>query len=346
MSTEKRVLLAIVLCFAVLAVYQWVMPPPRPIPAAQTATAVSGATTAATSAPSAATAPSDQAPAAAALVADTSARDIVVETDYVRAVFTTSGATLKSWKLKKYLDSGAPLDFIPSDLPDAAPRAFSMSTTDPALSRTLAAALFKPSADNLTLGSAPGQLTFEYSDVSGLHARKTFYFQPEQKPYVLKVEAAIDLGGASKPVTLWSGPALGLGYQADNSRHVPAGAVYSIDGKVQHLTASSLQKQPHYEGETKFAGAADQYFLNAALPGTQRAAIDYDTYSLPVPGAASGTLRSFVGYRISMPGSVERARTIGRTSLRSMKGRSDVNEPARPSTSLRSTASMMSALLE
>src|SRR6185436_2904798 len=48
-----------------------------------------------------------------------------------------------------------------------------------ALSRTLAAALFKPSADNLTLGSAPGQLTFEYSDVSGLHARKTFYFQPD-----------------------------------------------------------------------------------------------------------------------------------------------------------------------
>jgi hypothetical protein len=47
-----------------------------------------------------------------------------------------------------------------------------------------------------------------------------------------------------------------------------------------------------------------------------------------------------------MPGSTARARMIGRTSLRSMKGLIEVSEPARPSTSLRSMASMMSALLE
>ena len=46
------------------------------------------------------------------------------------------------------------------------------------------------------------------------------------------------------------------------------------------------------------------------------------------------------------PRLVERARTIGFTSLRSMNGRSEVIRPARPSTSLRSTASMMSALDE
>ena len=46
-----------------------------------------------------------------------------------------------------------------------------------------------------------------------------------------------------------------------------------------------------------------------------------------------------------MPGSLARARITGRTRLRSMKGRIELNEPARPSTSLRSIASMMSALL-
>ena len=35
-----------------------------------------------------------------------------------------------------------------------------MATNDPALSKTLATALFKPSADKLTLGSAPGTLTY------------------------------------------------------------------------------------------------------------------------------------------------------------------------------------------
>lgn len=301
---EKRVFLAILLSFVVLAVYQMVVPQPKPAPVAQNAAASAGTTTSASPAGAVTTPAPDATPAAAALVADASARDIVVDTNDVQAVFTTQGATLKSWKLKKYFEDGKPLDFIPSDLPDNLPRAFAMSTTDPAISRTLAAALFKPSTDSLTLGSAPGQLTFEYRDASGLNARKTFYFQPEQKPYVLKVEAAIDLGGASKPVTLSSGPALGLGYQPDGSRHVPVGAVHYIDGKAQHLTVSSLQKQPHYEGEMKFAGAADQYFLNAALPGTQRIAVDYEPVSVLVPGSTNNAQRGFVTYRVSVPGSM------------------------------------------
>jgi YidC/Oxa1 family membrane protein insertase len=305
---EKRVFLAILLCFVVLAVYQALVPQPKPAPAAaQAASAPAAASPAAAPAPDAtqpAAAAADAAPASAALVADAAARDIVVETDDVRAVFTTKGATLKSWKLKKYLEAGAPLDFIPADLPDALPRAFAMSTTDAGVSRTLASALFRPSADGLSLGSAPGQLTFEYRDASGLNARKTFYFQPEQKAYVLKVEAAIDQGGASKPVTLTSGAALGLGYQPDGSRYVPMGAVHSLNGKVQHLTASSLHKQAHYEGEMKFAGVADQYFLDAALPGSERMAIDYEPISLPIPGTTNNAQRTFVAYRISMPGSV------------------------------------------
>jgi YidC/Oxa1 family membrane protein insertase len=47
---------------------------------------------------------------AAPLVADAEARDIVVETPAVRAVFTTRGGALKSWQLKEYLQNGQPLD--------------------------------------------------------------------------------------------------------------------------------------------------------------------------------------------------------------------------------------------
>jgi len=50
--------------------------------------------------------------------------------------------------------------------------------------------------------------------------------------------------------------------------------------------------------------------------------------------------------KFSMPGSLARARITGCTSPRSMKGLTEENEPARPSTSLRSIASMMSELLE
>ena len=130
--------------------------------------------------------PLNRAPAIVAkpLVADTTARDIVVETDTVRAVFSTAGATLKSWKLKQYLEDGAPLELVPQEVPDTYPRPFTLSTNDAGLSKTLATALYRPSAETLALGSAAGTLTFEYRDESGLNARKTFELQPEGKTYV------------------------------------------------------------------------------------------------------------------------------------------------------------------
>src|SRR5262245_50367066 len=102
---EKRVFLAIFLSFVVLALYQSYFAPkpvPRPAPdttAPGTAPAQPGTTPAAPVAP----VPPAPAPLEVAPI-DPSARDVVVETETVRATFTTAGATLKSWRLKKYLD--------------------------------------------------------------------------------------------------------------------------------------------------------------------------------------------------------------------------------------------------
>ena len=103
-------------------------------------------------------------------MADDAAHDIVVETDAIRAVFSTAGGTLKSWRLKRYREAGEALEFVPTDLPPGTPKPFTLAVTnDAALSSTLAGALFKPSTTSLSLGSAPGQLSFQYSDQSGLN---------------------------------------------------------------------------------------------------------------------------------------------------------------------------------
>ncbi len=48
-----------------------------------------------------------------------SERDVVVENPEVEAVFTTRGAVLKHWRLKRYLGAdGKPLDLVPSGVPD------------------------------------------------------------------------------------------------------------------------------------------------------------------------------------------------------------------------------------
>lgn len=315
---EKRVFLAILLSFVVLAVYQTMFPPARPAPAPDVE---AGPAQQRPAAPMpAAPAATPAVPAVAPLVGDAVSRDIVVETDTVRAVFSNVGGTLKSWRLKHYLDNGEPVDLIPPDLPDNLPHPFAISTDDAALSRRLATALFRVSATSLSLGSAPATLSFDYSDESGLNARKTFHFQPEGKAYVLKVEAAIDVAGASRPVTISSGPGIGLGYEPDGSSAMPPRAVQHRDGSVDRLEAADLAEQARYEGELKFAGVETHYFLAAALPDTQRVAIEYQPLVLPVPNDPQGRTRALVNYNVTVPGSLSLTYFLGPKDFDVLRG--------------------------
>jgi YidC/Oxa1 family membrane protein insertase len=297
---EKRVFLAILLSFVVLAGYQAMFPPVQPQP--------TGAGTSPTQEPAGAPAgpvpASEAVPAGVAstpLVADAAARDIVVETDAIRAVFSTAGATLKSWQLKRYLEQGTPLELIPTDLPASVPGHFAISAVDPALSRALATALYRPSAEQLTLGAEPGQLTFEYRDEAGLSARKTFYFQPEGKPYLLKVEAAVDQAGASRPVTVSSGAGIGQGFVEGGFYHVPVRAVRHLAGDVEHLSTDDLAEQARFEGDLRFAGVDDQYFLFAVLPGSERVSVEYRSVSIPAT-TPEGMARALMSFDVAAPG--------------------------------------------
>src|SRR5687768_12522272 len=120
---EKRVLLAVVLSFIVLYSWQAIFPPPAPQrpspPPPRPATAPAGEPTTPKAAADPATSPAGTPGAAlveapAALVADAAERDIVVENSQVRALFTTRGAALKSWRLKQYKNTtGEPFELLP-----------------------------------------------------------------------------------------------------------------------------------------------------------------------------------------------------------------------------------------
>ena len=321
---EKRVFLAIFLSFAVLAGYQLLFPPPPVTPLAQPPASSAAGTTAA---PVTTPAPAGTAPAAtavegggtqpaqpaapAAIVADAEARDVVVDTDWITARFSSAGGTLRSWKLKRYLENGQPLELVPQAIPDKHTPPFTLATDDASLTRVLASALYKPSADGLTLGSAPGTLTFQFQNAAGLTARKTFYFQPEGHVYVVKVEAAIDVNGKSLPVRISSGPMIGPGHSSDGASAQPPRAVQFRDNRVDRLAASSLITQSKYEGPMKFAGVEDHYFLHAALANNENIHVEYEPITEPVPNDPQGATRSFVAYTIAMPGAASMQYFIG-----------------------------------
>jgi YidC/Oxa1 family membrane protein insertase len=332
---EKRVFLAIFLSFVVLVVYQAYFAPPPTVPpgksrgsGASSAPATSSTSTPQPGSTSASPTVSAESPApgaepAAGVPTEAPARDIVVETDDVTAVFTTRGAVLKNWKLKHYFDvEHRPLDLVPFDVPDTFPKPLTLATDDPAISSKLRSADYTPSADSLSLGHDSGTLEFDYQDGSGLAARKTFQFRPDGKAYVLSVDASVLLSGKPQPVGLEWGPGIGLGYNPDGSRPFPMRAI-QFGTKIERLSASNLQKQSRYEGVYRFVGVEDQYFLCTALPLARQQAepirVTYQPISLPVPNDPENRTRSFVAYSLRTPGPASVAFYMGPKDLDTLR---------------------------
>jgi YidC/Oxa1 family membrane protein insertase len=343
MSMEKRVFLAILLSLVVLVAYQtYVVPPPPPLPVAPAAGAASTtpelqATPGST--PIAA-APVDAAkpalPAVQALVSDTAAHDIVVETNDIRVVFSSAGAVVTSWKLKNFKnDEKEPLELIPEALPEfydaglpnqpklvPLTRPFALSTDDAAVSARLSKALFRPSVDHLSLGAESGTLTFDYQDASGLRAKKAFTFQPDHQAYIVTVDASVEVGGAAKPMVLSWGPAVAPGYSKDGSRDSqPAAPLQYHDGSIERPGVKEAMVK---DGVFRYAGVGDHYFLSALLgdvkgqpPGGRPARMEYQPLTLPVPESLDkpnfdkGTKRSFVAYSVGVPGPATLAFFVG-----------------------------------
>ncbi|HXH05732.1 MAG TPA: membrane protein insertase YidC [Vicinamibacterales bacterium] len=286
---ERRVLLAVFLSFLVIYVYQALLPVPQPTRQPRREPARPGA---AVQRPPA---PPVLAQAPPPLVAAEREQDIVVETPAVRAVFTTRGGTLKSWRLKHYLDArGAPLELVPSVAGAAAP--FSLRLEDDVLSARLATALFAPSAARLDVGNGPGRLVFDYRDAAGLFARKTFEVGIPGQPFLIRFTAEVSNGGRPLVPVVEFGPALGPGAVADSTRHVTPRAVFSRGGDVERRRPADLGERVVEEGVFDFAGVEDHYFLSTVVSPGSRIRVEYR----PVP--AEGGAPPFVAYAVRFAG--------------------------------------------
>ena len=214
---EKRVFLAVALSVAVLLGFNYLFQPPkRPGPAQPSASSQARPAEPTPAAPVEAPSPAASTTASAAveaapsLVGESVEREVVVENDAVRATFSTRGAVITSWRLKRYAENGQPLDLVPHNVPPGHAKPFALTTDDPAVNAVLDKALFKPSTDSLNTAGAPGTLIFEYRDASGLSVTKEFSFVPDH-PYDITFSARVSKAGAALHPTIAWGPALGTG---------------------------------------------------------------------------------------------------------------------------------------
>jgi YidC/Oxa1 family membrane protein insertase len=295
---ERRVLLAITLSFLVLFLFQrFVMPPPAPVPSAPAATPNQNAS--ATSATGAASAPvtpaapvAPAAPAIAATVSEANAREVVVETSKLKAVFSNRGATIVHWILKEYrTDAGQPLDLVPAGSGVDAIKPFTVTVDDQAIDSRLQDAVYRVTVNGAAAGEAvdatasPQTIVFEAAAADGFSVKKTFTIEPTS--YVLVFGADVRMGGQRlNPVIHW-GP--GLGDDIARARpasffspsyNTPAQPIVHKDGKVERVatTASGVR-----EGLLRYGGIDDHYFVSMLLNEQNTQAVRMDFAPIHVP---------------------------------------------------------------
>jgi YidC/Oxa1 family membrane protein insertase len=312
---ERRVLLAIILSFVVLYAWQalYVKPVPKPaagqpagssaVPSSVASGQATGATTSAPAeAPEHAPTPkatTPAAPSASPVVGDAAERDIRVETREVIAVFTNRGARLKSWRLKRYLNPAKEPQELVENAVDSQPLPFTLRTGTDATDTTLNTAIYAVSGAPASAESTPADVRFEYRDSAGLHAVKEFHLEPGS--FVLG--ARVTVTNDDRPLTtsiVW-GPAVGDVAEVSRVTSKAEGLIYQ-GGKVVRLAPKDIAKQSTYEGEFKYAGVDDNYFLTAALyPGPGK--VSFQPVSIPPVGDSKEAPRELVSYAIEPHGS-------------------------------------------
>jgi YidC/Oxa1 family membrane protein insertase len=295
---ERRIFLAIFLSVVVLYAYQALFLPPPPTQQPETPAAAPAAPGKPAAVERAPAPPQPPAQAAPATVTEATEREIVLDTETVRAVFTNRGGRIKQWLLKQYAAdaSGRAVDLVPANVPDE-PLPFSLRVDEGGLTPLLNGALYRATQS----GNA---ITFDYQDSAGLQVRKQFHFDPQR--YLITFTADVRQGDrVLNPYVQW-GPGLGdVGATSGggsiftgNYVQPPQAIVY--DGNdVQRITASDVAGRAVHEGSFRFAGVDDHYFIAAAVnPGQAR--VEYRALTLPSPDDPE-TQRHFVAHTYRFP---------------------------------------------
>jgi YidC/Oxa1 family membrane protein insertase len=234
---EKRLLLAVALSLLVLTAYQLLFAPPpkpRPSPLPSAAAVLPSPGPSASVLPSARPGlPAPSAAAPVAQVADEKERRVEVQNPDVALAFSNRGSRLLSWRLLHFADPrGRPEEMVQAVV--GGPRPLDLETGDPAVDASLKDALFKPSAESVSLPGGDGDLRFRYA-AGDLEVEKVLHFEPQG--YLVSVRASVRKAGRDLPVRVFWGPGIGNPTAAEmevQGYHAPQ-AVYLGPGGVERI---------------------------------------------------------------------------------------------------------------
>lgn len=272
---EKRVVLFLVLSLAIIFGYEYVLKElgivPPGTPTAEAPVDVSASTPAPVPPqPTGASAPesssrTDVAPAPAQPLRSDSrpaAVEVVdVDTDLYHAKFSTSGAVITSWELKRYRTSpeDQPVQLVRQGAKFPGP--LTVMAEDAAVTKELKEGVYTVERDFATLDEShpTGHVTFRYENAErGLWLEKELTFHTGS--YL--VDIALKQRGIDGSVNVVLGTNFGIVEWGDGFIGL-IGSASLVDGKVEKETPDAELER---KGNVQWAALQDKYFLSVLIP--------------------------------------------------------------------------------
>lgn len=281
---EKRLILAIVLSFLVLVLYQMIFMKDKRQPEAQSRLPKPAAQveeqapkTAAEVLPAAPSQTPQQQEKSAEMqqyeeVRAQAEQQVVIDTSLYQAVWSNRGASLRSWKLKQHRnEQKEELELVSRRASEIRKYPFFLETQDAELDKVANESLFAPSARSLTLGEGEkGEVKFEYSDRNTLKIEKVFVFYGGTYDFDIRVSLWKD-GKKIEPRIIW-GPGIGEPVVSGKKQQFGVGggvAVFAAN-KVYRIDERKYKSEA---GAFNFAGWAayeDNYMAALFVTPTQQ----------------------------------------------------------------------------
>jgi YidC/Oxa1 family membrane protein insertase len=298
---EKRLFLAIVICFLILVFYQvlFIKKPP-PIPSPESTMEIEKKPVEnlyeKESLPPAERSRQPEKAGEERKAQSISAeieKQIIIDTSLYHAVWSNKGGVLQSWRLKEHRDEkNEDLELVPLRSSQTNIYPFSLrsepsSRTEPSsFDKTINSALYKSSIPVLELKNGKGgELRFQYADEKGTRVEKIFTFQDGKYDFDVQINVWRN-GQKIEPGVLW-GPGIGNPTPSDQKKRFGGGSGMAVfqSQKVKqrkenkYMPIGKWQDLVSKNGDSFFyvqwAAYEDNYFTALFLAASQKSSANF-----------------------------------------------------------------------
>ncbi len=273
---EKRLLVAIVLSFLVLFLYQALfvkkLPPPEPSPEMVTEVEKQPPQSPLKEMPPAQESQEPAEKEEFLPVSGEAEEQIIVNTSLYRAVWSSRGGVLKSWRLKEHTDDeGEDLELVSHSSQELNTYPFFLTTDDPDFDRRINNTLYRSSSYTLNLLNGQSEsLRFDFADDKGTRVEKIFTFRDGH--YDFDIQVNVWKNGQKIESRVQWGPGLGNPTLVEQRKRFGGGrgiAVYQGES-VTHHDEKKYKLEESVYNFVQWAGYEDQYFTALFLTSPER----------------------------------------------------------------------------